>query len=43
MTMSPDKILEIINKDENSECYILEYKDNDIIEHSSSGFDAFIF
>ncbi|MBI44738.1 MAG: hypothetical protein CMG66_01070 [Candidatus Marinimicrobia bacterium] len=43
MTMSPDKIIEIINKDENSECYILEYKDNYIIEHRSSGFDAFIF
>ena len=41
MTMIPDKVIELINKDSSAECYILEVQDDKIIEYKSNGFDIF--
>ena len=43
MTMSPDKVIDLINKDSTAECYILEVQGDKIIEYKSNDFDAFIF
>ena len=43
MTMDPDKVIELINKDASAECYILEVEGGKIIEYKSNGFDAFTF
>jgi len=43
MTMSPDKVIDLINKDTTTECYILEIQDDKIIEYKSNDFDTFIF
>ena len=43
MTMNPDKVIELNNKDSSVECYILEIQDDKLIEYKSNGFDSFIF
>ena len=43
MTMHPDKVIELINKNDGVDCYILEIEKNDrIVEYKSNNFDSFI-
>ena len=42
MTMNPNDILSLVNKDSNTEVYILELINNKIIEYKSNRFDDFI-
>ena len=43
MTLNPNKVIELINKQDNIECYIIEInKNNEILEYKSENFDKFI-
>ena len=43
MTMDPNKVVELINKKDGVDCYIIEIgKDDNIIEYKSNHFDSFI-
>ena len=43
MTLKPDKVIELINKQDNVECYIIEIdKNNEILEYESENFNKFI-